>query len=274
MIQWAWTFRDFLRARRLAEGCLDRWPLLYRDVYLRPHREDLFPLHFIPKGFPDEASVLRRLRELGWRYFLPAVRVVDGERDFEGHVRSVGEEMVRALGVRGLHPLHVIFGLGLSPVHTQTLPAGDATVLCLEAAGGFHDIRLLLAHEIHHWARKEALRRDIFGTVAEKAAAEGLAAVFSEEAAPGGAPWSYAFVPESTYRYVVDHRGELRALLHAGHGNLVDILFARHPTALPLEGMPPRSGYAMGYLAAKEALRGRPARLVPGLPSREILEAL
>lgn len=256
-MRWQWLYRDFLSAFRSSTSDPD-WLEVYTRLYLEPHRAALTNLHFEPKGFPTEDAVFERLRFLGRSRYRRLVDAIERQPDFERALQRTVAGLVRLLRSSEPDiPVHVIVGLHCTNIYTGTWRGETTTVLCLEAVDGDPDgLRLLLAHEAHHWARQAVLGPDILTeSVGERLASEGLAIAFSRHACPGLAKWDYCFVPETTYRWVEAHMGELCRWMepHLEDAHLMDALFSRTPGALPLPGMPPRTGYVLGYMAASAA---------------------
>lgn len=258
-LQWHWLYRDFLATY---EQCPtdDLWIETYSRTYLRPHAYLLTPLHFSPKGFLSEEQALARMSQLGRQHFSPLIQAIQRPDDYE---ETLGEMACQLLAILRHHPRHrdmyVIVGLDCTNIYSLVHDKRDVTVFCVEnVQGRLEDARLLLAHEIHHWARQASFRNVFASTLGERLVTEGLAAVFSEEVCPGRAISEYCFVPAATVKWVEEHWPHLEALIswdHLYETKLLDSLFARQPANSLLPAMPPRVGYVYGYLKVRAFLQ-------------------
>ena len=159
-LHWRWLYRDFVAAY---EQCPtdDLWIETYARKYLQPHANLLTPLHFSPKGFPTEEQTLARMSQLGRQHFSPLIQAIRRSDDYEGTLKDIARRLLTSLRH---HPhsreVYVIVGLDCTNIYSLVHEERDVTVLCLEnVQGRLEDVRLLLAHEIHHWARQAS-----FGT--------------------------------------------------------------------------------------------------------------
>lgn len=274
-MRWHWLYGDFVRAFRASRGEHD-WVGAYTRLYLEPHLDTLTQLHFVPKGYADIEAALARLRQLGRQRYRTMVEALERRPDVAELLPSTVTGLMAMLHAPLPEiPIHVIVGLDCTNIYSVARNGETATVLCLEAVDANRDgLRLLLAHEAHHWAREAVWGPHILtATVGERLATEGLAIAFSRRACPGLAAWEYCFVPEATYRWVQAHQAEWYALVEPrlSDDTLMDALFARAPHTLPLPGMPARTGYVYGCLAAEAARRGRRGHFGVSLPWRDVL---
>src|SRR5713101_3455763 len=257
-LRWHWVYRDFLAAQAQCPSD-ERWLDTYARAYLRPHVRLLTAVHFSPKGFSTEEQVLARINQLGRRHFSPLVQAIQQPGAYEAALKNIARQLLTTLRHQP-HPrdIYVIVGLDCTNIYSLVDHGRDVTVLCLESVQGqLEDVRLLLAHEVHHWARQVSFANLFASTLGERMVTEGLAAVFSEEACPGRAIWDYCFVPPATVEWVQHHWHDLEALLawdQVRKNDLLDMLFARQPANSFSPGMPPRVGYVYGYLKVKAYL--------------------
>ena len=133
---------------------------------------------------------------------------------------------------------------------------GEASVLCLESLGGSPDVlRMYLAHEYTHWARRQLVATVIFEScVGERLVTEGIAENYSREVVPGRPVAQYCIVDEDTARWVEDSEATLDALVRDGlmSTDLMDALFYMYART----AYPPRCGYVYGYLLVRRYLEG------------------
>lgn len=275
-MRWHWVYRDFLRAFHGSSAEAD-WVASYTRLYLEPHQDTLARLHFGPKGFPTTMAVLQRVQHLGRRRYARTVEALVQGPDVEAALPTAVTEWLALLNAPAPDiALYPIVGLDCTTIYSIADGTERATVLCLEAVDGdAAGLRWLLAHEAHHWARQARWGEVLTGSVGERLATEGLAIAFSRQARPELAAWACCLVPEATYRWVETHQVALGALIHPrlDEGTLMDALFARTPSALPLPGMPARTGYVYGYLAAEAAVNRGLVDHGVGVPWREVLSS-
>jgi hypothetical protein len=261
MISWSWLHRDFPIA--FSEGMEEEaWLRQVDQVYLQPNLDMLTRLHFLPNGYLGKEQVLKRLRELGRSAFSNLVQAVQADGYEDAIVWMTDEILARLKFMPSMHhEVHVLVGLQCTNIYSVEFEEHKVTVMCLESVQGrLEGVRLLMAHECHHWARQEAFMHDLFGAeLGERVVTEGLAACFSEDVQPGLGVEEYCFVPRSTVEWTLLHWEELdRLIMQQVEGRaLIDPLFSctPEPSELPLAGMPPRVGFVYSYLKMTERLQ-------------------
>lgn len=270
MLNWHWLHPDFVAAHR---ACTDpeEWAAVYEQHYLRPHAEQLYALHYQPKGFGSPGQVLDRVTHLGFAHYTATVERILTSQGYEGRIEQAVRELLVPFGTEPVtRDVYSIIGLDCTNIYS--LPYGNqhATVVCLEAVEGcLPDLEHLFAHEVHHWFRQDALGPDVFTvSVGERLITEGLAIAYSAEFHPDLAPWNQCFVSAETYRWTEEHwRDLIRVIEHRAAGpDDLDALFSRKPQSMLLPGMPPRTGYVLAYFVVRRYLAGRSAAKFASVP--------
>lgn len=258
-LQWYWLYRDFLRAYEQCPSD-DLWMETYSQKYLRLYSHLLTPLHFQPKGFATEEQVLARITQLGRQHFSPLAQAIECPDTYEQALKGRVHHLLTVLHHQPHNrDIYVVVGLNCTNIYSLIDQQRDVTILCLEnVQGQLEEVYLLLAHEVHHWARQTSFTNLFTATLGERLVTEGLAAAFSEEVCPGKSTWEYCFVSPDTVDWVQNHWSDLEVLLSRDqlHENsLLDPLFARQPAISLLPTIPPRVGYVYGYLKVKAYLQ-------------------
>ncbi len=275
IVHWHWLHRDFAAAYRLCQDT-GAWLGAYEEHYLRPNHAQLDRLYVRPKGIGSFAQALDRMAGIGYERFGDTVAVTAADPFYEASVEAAVRDLIDPFGHEPRsRDVYVIIGLDSSTIYS--LQDGDkpATVVCLEAVNGTVDgLQRLFAHEVHHWFRQDASSHDIFqSSVGERLVTEGLAIAYSAERQPHVSACTHCLVPESTYRWTVGNEDRLWTRIRTRMASTADMdaLFSRNPTSAMLPGMPPRTGYVLGFLAARRYLAGRSATLCPAVPWPAVL---
>ncbi|UFJ39360.1 DUF2268 domain-containing protein [Brevibacillus humidisoli] len=260
MIYWHWLYRDFLQA--YTSSTSKDWVEQYRQHYWRPNQHLLQPLHYAVRGYPTEELVASRIASLGRSRFDRLVDSVGQPAMFEQMVVSAAGDLLQRLSFTpDGQDVYVIVGLDCTNIYSVPYEGRMVTVICLEAVDGqVAELQLLLAHEFHHWLRQSPSRENLFEqSVGQRLVTEGLAACFTKETFPGRTLAEYCFVPEETVNWTIAHIDKLNHLLvpHLYRTELIQALFSRAPSGLPIEGMPLRTGYAYAMLLIQEQLNRR-----------------
>ncbi|KEK23114.1 DUF2268 domain-containing putative Zn-dependent protease [Bacillus gaemokensis] len=256
MIKWNWLYRDFLNAFKNSELESD-WIKDYKELYLKPHQNELEDLHFDPKGFLNEANSLSRISELGKDYFQEMVLEIENTIDYEAKIVSITEDILKKLHNTTVEQeVFVIVGLECMNIYSVEYKDKIVTVICLEfVQGSLEGLKLLLSHECHHWIRQLFFTYNLFeDSIGERIITEGLASCFTEELVPGHSICDYCFVPESTVEWTLENISQLDHLIlqNVKEDTLTSSLFSRTPEKQLIANMPPRVGYVYGYLKVKD----------------------
>ncbi|TCL75085.1 uncharacterized protein YjaZ [Hydrogenispora ethanolica] len=260
MIHWIWKYRDFITAY---DGCPapECWVDRYEQSYLAPNRELLEAIHFQPKGFPTVASILKRVGGLGQGHFAPLRSNIGTFEAYETEIVRITQAILDRFGAGAVIPeveLYVLVGLDCTNIYATPYGGRDVTVLCLESVqGDLQWLRLLLAHECHHWLRDRYFPGRLFGDcIGQRAVTEGLAIACSEWLFPGYPAHEYCYLPESTLQWVAAHWESVDRVFRAQarENDNRSGFFTRNATSGLLPGECPRIGYAYGYLKVKQYL--------------------
>lgn len=257
MPRWHWVYRDFVSD--VVESSENDWLQSY-EQYVELNWDLLNKIHFQPKGFESLGQVMEQLRLLNRDRYSPLLDSVRKPPEFEESICSMTDKLLERLTHDAdEQDVYVIVGLDCTNIYSTDYEGRRVTVLCLEATNAdLKEIELLLAHEAHHWKRQSMIPHNIFDySVKIRCVTEGLAACFSEEVQPGRPIHEYCFVPPGTVTWAQSHLAEIGEILRrTGRDNMMEMsaLFSRQPEAVPIPGMPPRTGYVYGYLLVRAFL--------------------
>lgn len=125
----------------------------------------------------------------------------------------------------------------------------------LERFKDFKSFPLLVAHEYGHYVQSLLSGRE-GKTPLEKLISEGIAIIFSEKVFPDKPLHKHTFLSLGRLYWAKEHEKELLDLLKSDLSpeKLTDIFFAAGDLTL---GIPPRTGYYLGYKIVKELIKGR-----------------
>jgi len=271
IVHWHWLHRDFAAAYRLCQDT-GAWLGAYEEHYLRPNHAQLDRLYVRPKGIGSFAQALDRMAGIGYESFGDTVAVIAADPFFEASVEAAVRDLIDPFGHEPRsHDVYVIVGLDSSTIYS--LQDGDkpATVVCLEAVNGTVDgLQRLFAHEVHHWFRQDASSHDIFqSSVGERLVTEGVAIGTRRRVSRMSPLARIASSPKAR----IAGRSGTKTDCGPGLGRA----WQAPPTwtrsfrgtrcrRCSLPCMPPRTGYVLGFLAARRYLAGRSATVTNPVP--------
>ena len=279
MIRWHWSFRelpDFAGVGQLQDSPGKLLQTALR-AYAKADTGVLRKLYFEPQGFLSEGQICARVMQLGAAYFerLEEIREWYGVEEL---IMYLTDHACQVLGSPpGDYDVYVIAGLDTASIYSVEYAGSPVTVLCLESVlGDPPKLGVLLSHECHHWARRAALARDVFGDcTGERLVTEGAAVSFSEMLSPGRTIAECCLVPPETVRWTLDNRSRLERAIGERLDTTEDMnrLFSRRSRPDLLRGMPARTGYVLGYTIVQQFIRqtgSTPVDLV-SIPWQEVL---
>jgi len=258
MINWIWKYRDFIKAYDLSSTA-EQWIDCYVANYFKPNAALLNSIHLRPKGFASEDSAISHMSKIGRNRFQILRDSIDDFETFEKSiVAATASIAMRFERTPRDRDVYVIVGLDCTNIYSTEYKEKAVTVLCLEAVNGnLNAIKILLAHECHHWIRSTYFRENLFGNcVGQRSITEGLAINCSEYLNPGYQPYEYCFVPEKTVKWVINNWSIIEQVMsdYAFHNDIISNFFTRNITSGLLVGEPPRIGYVYGYIKTKHYL--------------------
>jgi Predicted Zn-dependent protease len=272
MINWYWIYRDFIISYDYSI-IQDNWIESFKKMYLEPNSAILEEIYFKPKGFESKEKILKRIEEMGFEFFSELRKSIGNINDFEYMIQSTANDILKEFNQVVIDTnVYVIIGGNCTNIYSTEYDGRTITVICLESIQGeIEKIKLLLSHEIHHWIREKKVKDGLFGVCnGERAVTEGLAINCSEFLFPGYRACEYCYVSDSTMNWVIEHWVEVDRLFleQAKQNDLTSGFFTRNKTPNLIRDIPPRIGYAYGYLKVKNYIRnegGTPIKLV-GVP--------
>lgn len=279
MPKWNWLYEDFIKA---FDDCSDeeQWQEAFLTHYINPQKNLLFDIHFVPKGFPSIQEVNNRIISVGKSRYNELFKTILHTSDYEFHIQLITSKILDKLQNNAdEQEVFVIVGLDCTNIYSVSHEGKSITVLCLEAINGKLDgIQLLLSHECHHWARQRYFKEDIFtASIGMRLVTEGLAICFSEQLQPGYQASHYCYVPEDTVSWTLNNIEIIEKLIneHYEEDTFMDSLFSRTPHSIPIQDMPPRIGYVLGYIKVNEYLKKENigAESVIGIPWQDVVES-
>lgn len=239
---------------------LEDLPLADKNAVKTYWKSDLLQkLYFLPKKV-NEPECERKLQNEAYLQLLRETAAF-----LERHAASdICENMLaqfeRDTGVTlEDETVYIILGCDTTTIYSVTLRSETVSVLCVEAIhGDVRRLRMLLAHEYTHFARRQCLKEDIFEScIGERLVTEGIAESYSKEQVPDLPDELYCIVSKETVEWTRANMAKLEEYIkeRLSDNTLMESLFYMFADI----DFPIRTGYVYGFFAVQKYLKANGA---------------